>query len=232
MAGPTTLIDVLLRPADRSGVDNFFYVAAVPPVTPDALTYKREQLMRQGVLDNVTETCIGNVPLANRYLDPAGQEEMLTSITPVLTPAGCWAIIFSYPVESLLGSTMGQPYWQRVEVQRAVRIYRCMAVLTLVVFFGIRRSVLRFGRLARDMRRRGRRPLASPSRTRSPSSTAWPRSSTGWWRPCGPRRDSMRRRAEDNAHAFKTPIAIMRQSLEPLRRMSRPTRRAAGGRRR
>jgi two-component system sensor histidine kinase ChvG len=30
--------------------------------------------------------------------------------------------------------------------------------------------------------------------------------------------DSIRRRAEDNAHAFKTPVAIMRQSIEPLRR--------------
>ena len=29
----------------------------------------------------------------------------------------------------------------------------------------------------------------------------------------------MRRSAEDNAHAFKTPIAIIRQSLEPLRRV-------------
>ena len=31
--------------------------------------------------------------------------------------------------------------------------------------------------------------------------------------------DGIRRAAEDNAHAFKTPIAIMRQSLEPLRRI-------------
>src|SRR5262249_7116335 len=29
----------------------------------------------------------------------------------------------------------------------------------------------------------------------------------------------IRRSAEDNAHAFKTPIAIIRQSLEPLRRI-------------
>ena len=31
--------------------------------------------------------------------------------------------------------------------------------------------------------------------------------------------DNLRLAAEDNAHAFKTPIAIMRQSLEPLRRL-------------
>ena len=29
---------------------------------------------------------------------------------------------------------------------------------------------------------------------------------------------AIRRAAEDNAHAFKTPIAVIRQSLEPLRR--------------
>src|SRR5205823_13522837 len=32
----------------------------------------------------------------------------------------------------------------------------------------------------------------------------------------------IRRSAEDNAHAFKTPIAIIRQSLEPLRRALPP----------
>src|SRR5262249_53795398 len=151
MAGPNTLVDMLLRPADRTGVDNFFYVAAVPPVTADALTYKREQLMRQGVLDNGTETCIGNVPLANRYRDPEGREEMLTSITPVLTKDGCWAIIISHPVESLLGSTIGQPYWQRFEVRVAAGIYVVMAIITLLVFVSIRRGVLRFRQLARDI---------------------------------------------------------------------------------
>src|SRR5262249_56887626 len=29
----------------------------------------------------------------------------------------------------------------------------------------------------------------------------------------------IRRTAEDNAHAFKTPIAVIRQSIEPLRRV-------------
>jgi two-component system, OmpR family, sensor histidine kinase ChvG len=33
---------------------------------------------------------------------------------------------------------------------------------------------------------------------------------------------AMRRAAEDNAHAFKTPTAIIRQSLEPLRRLVPP----------
>jgi len=218
MAGPTTLIDVLLRPADRSGVDNFFYVAAVPPVTPDALTYKREQLMRQGVLDNVTETCIGNVPLANRYRDPAGQEEMLTSITPVLTSAGCWAIIISHPVESLLGSTIGRPYWQRVEVRIAAGIYVAMAVITLLVFFSIRRGVLRFRQLARDISagEGGDRSFAAQNDVAELAGAAEDFDRlVQTLRASG---DSLRRTAEDNAHAFKTPIAVIRQSLEPLRR--------------
>ena len=41
--------------------------------------------------------------------------------------------------------------------------------------------------------------------------------------------DTIRRAAEDNAHAFKTPIAIMRQSLEPLRRIV-PTESTRGSR--
>ena len=222
MAGPTTLIDVLLRPADRSGVDNFFYVAAVPPVTPDALTYKREQLTRQGVLDNVTETCIGNVPLATRYRDPAGQEEMLTSITPVLTAAGCWAIIISHPVESLLGTTIGQPYWQRVEVRVAAGIYLAMAVITMLVFFSIRRGVLRFRQIARDIiaGEGGDRSFAAQNDVAELAGAA--EDFDRLVQTLRASADGLRRAAEDNAHAFKTPIAIMRQSIEPLRRIVPP----------
>ena len=75
---------------------------------------------------------------------------------PVLTPAGCWAIIFSYPLDDLPGKALGTPYWQRAEVQRAFLIYLCLAILTLVVFLVIRRSVRRFARLARVMRLRGK----------------------------------------------------------------------------
>ena len=222
MAGPNTLVDMLLRPADRTGVDNFFYVAAVPPVTADALTYKREQLMRQGVLDNVTETCIGNVPLANRYRDPEGREEMLTSITPVLTKDGCWAIIISHPVESLLGSTIGQPYWQRFEVRVAAGIYVVMAIITLLVFVSIRRGVLRFRQLARDISvgEAGDRSFAAQNDVAELAGAA--EDFDRLVQALRASADGLRHAAEDNAHAFKTPIAIMRQSLEPLRRIVPP----------
>jgi two-component system sensor histidine kinase ChvG len=219
MAGSNTRIDVLLRPADRTGVDNFFYVAAVPAVTADALSYKREQLMRLGVLDNVTETCIGAQPLAKHYRDPEGHEEMLTSITPVQTVAGCWAIIISHPLETLLGSTIGQPYWQRFEVRVAAGIYLAMAVITMLVFFSIRRGVLRFRQLARDISagEGADRSFAAQNDVAELAGIA--EDFDRLVQTLRASADGLRQAAEDNAHAFKTPIAIMRQSLEPLRRI-------------
>ena len=81
-----------------------------------------------------------------------GHAEILTSVVPVLTPAGCWAIIFSYPVDDLPGKALGTPYWRRFEVQRACLIYLCLAILTLVVFLSSGAASVRFARLARVMR--------------------------------------------------------------------------------
>ena len=218
-ASSSTRIRVLFRPADQSGAANFFYVAAVPTVPTAILEYEREALMRQGILDSVAVTCTGDLPLANRYRDPDGREEVLTSITPVLSNRGCWAIIVSHPIESFLGTSLGQPYWMRFEVRMAAGIYLIMAALTLIVFLSIRRSVLRFRRLARDLRTGvvAGKSFASHNEVAELAGAAEEfdrlikslRSSA----------ENIRQAAEDNAHAYKTPIAIMRQSLEPVKRI-------------
>ena len=57
---------------------------------------ERERLIELGVLDKLTETCKGELPVAQRYVNPAGQEQIITSVNPVLTPAGCWAIVIAH----------------------------------------------------------------------------------------------------------------------------------------
>lgn len=218
-ASADTRIKVLFRPADQQGAASFFYVAAQPEVPTALLENERAQLVREGVLDKLAVTCRGNQPLANRYHDADGEEEVLTSITPVLTEAGCWAIIISHPLDSFLGISLGQPYWKRFEVRAAAAIYLAMAILTLVVFLSIRRSVLKFRQLARDLRTgaAGDRSFASLNEVAELGGVAEEfdtlihtlRASA----------DRIRQQAEDDAHALKTPIAIMRQSLEPLKRI-------------
>ena len=222
-ANRNTRIKVLFRPTGKADVASFFYVASAPPVPTAFLQQERDELVRQGILDTVSVTCTGNLPLASRYRDPEGHEEVLTSITPVLTEVGCWAVIVSHPLESLLGVTLDQPYWMRFEVRVAAGIYLAMALLTLVVFLSIRRSVLRFRALARDLRRGTAGDRSFVSQNEVSELTGVAEEFDRLVRTLKASADSIRRAAEDNAHAYKTPIAIMRQSLEPLKRLLPPS---------
>jgi len=211
-------IRLLFRPVNVAGAAGFYLVGAAPRIKPEDLDQERQQLIGQGVLDDVAESCSVHKPNAQRYRDLAGREEILTSVVPVLTPAGCWALVFSYPVDDLLGKALGTPYWQRVEVQRAFIIYLCLAILTLLVFLAIRRSVQRFGRLARMLRLGGKPNRGFAEQNEIAELDGVAAEFDRLVATLGQTAESIRRRAEDNAHAFKTPIAIMRQSLEPLRR--------------
>jgi two-component system sensor histidine kinase ChvG len=221
-ASPSTSLKVLFRPADQQEANAFFYVASAPPISTDSLTRERDELLRLGVLADVSQTCTGNKTLSNRYRDPEGRDEVLTSVTPVLTPAGCWIVVVSHPIASLLGTSIAEPVWGRFEVRVAAIIYLAMAALTLLVFLSIRRSVLRFRSLARDLRTGDAdgRSFASQNELVELSGVAEEfdrliltlRASA----------EGIRNAAEDNAHAMKTPIAIMRQSLEPLKRLVPP----------
>jgi two-component system sensor histidine kinase ChvG len=218
-ASPSTRLKVLFRPAGQRNEAEFYFVAASPIVSTDSLTREREEMLRLGVLKNVSATCSGDVTLATRYRDPDGRDEILTSMSPILTESGCWVIVVSHPIEGLLGTSISQPVWQRFEVRVAAGIYVGMALLTLFVFLSIRRSVLRFRRLARDIRtgEAGETSFASQNELVELSGVA-----EEFDRLINTLRASavsIRHAAEDNAHAMKTPIAIMRQSLEPLKRI-------------
>ena len=105
------------------------------------------------------------------------------------------------------------------EVQAAALIYLAMAALVLLLFLGVWSNLRRFGSLARQIgnHESGRSSFADQNTVPGLRSVAEDfdrlvdtlRSSA----------DNLRRAAEDNAHAFKTPIAVIRQSLEPLKRI-------------
>jgi len=216
---PSRRIRVLLRPADKAGVDSFFLVASAPALASTLVSFERDELVRQGILDNVAQTCIGNQPLSDRYRDPEGREEVLTSLIPIKSDAGCWVVVLSHPLESLLGTSLGRPYWTRAEVRVAAAIYLAMALLTFGVFWSIRRNVVRFREVARALRTGdgGEQSFAAQNELSELAGVA-----EEFDRLIATLRDSaerIRQAAEDNAHAFKTPIAIIRQSIEPLKRV-------------
>ncbi|MGH7002047.1 MAG: sensor histidine kinase, partial [Stellaceae bacterium] len=146
-----TNVKLLFAPAEAPG---FFYVASWPVVSPAQLDAERETLRRQGILDQLSTSCDGELPVALRYATPDGGDEVVTSVTPLKTPAGCWVIVTSTSALSLPGARLGRPYWASSEVRVAAAIYLAMVLLTFTTFWSIRRALRRFAERARAIRER------------------------------------------------------------------------------
>lgn len=213
-----TTMKMLLRPADAASVNDFFFVASAPVTSEATLEDERETLQRLGVFDRLAASCNVNLSLAERYTDPEGSEEIWTSITPVQTRWGCWALVVSHPLSGEIGALLGKPYWARPEMQVAAAIYFALAALVFAVFGTVRAALLSVHRLAQA---KSDGDLSSVSFTETNRLNELSGVARELDRLVGTLQraaDSIREAAQDNAHAFKTPLAIIRQSLEPLRR--------------
>jgi two-component system, OmpR family, sensor histidine kinase ChvG len=213
-----TDVKLLFSPADRPG---FFYVASWPTVSSAELDAERDELKREGVLDRLVATCAGDLPFALRYQVPSGNDEIVTSVTPLRTPSGCWAVVTSFAAGTVPGANLGRPYWASPEVRVAAAIYLAMVLLIFTTFWSIRRGLRRFAERASAIRER--RPGGSFGAVNDmPELADAAAAFDGMVEVLASSARDIRRAAEDNAHAFKTPIAVIRQSLEPLKRAVAP----------
>ncbi len=212
-----TAVRILFQPANAAS-EGFFFVAANPEVSNSYLVRVRDELAGQGVLERLAPTCDGGIDAAIRYPTPGGTHETLTSLTPVNSAAGCWVVITSQASSDLRLSPLGIPYWMRPETRSAAAIYAVMAVVTLSLFASIWRSLRRFGRLAQRIGSAQDVEAASSftSMNRVPELTNVATEFDRMVEALQNSAVSIRRTAEDNAHAFKTPIAVIRHCLEPL----------------
>lgn len=216
----TVSLKLLLRPS--AGGSGFFYVASAPPVASDALDAERASLLQAGVLDRLERSCDGNLQLAMRVELPGGQTELLTSISPVRTAGGCWALVTSSLLDDLGGRSLGLPYWRTPEVQLAAAVYLALAASVLLLFFDLWQSLARFGRMARAI---GRQVSGARFADRNDIPELQPVAAE-FDRMVETLRESaagLRRAAEDTAHAFKTPLGVIRQAIEPLRKRIDPS---------
>lgn len=206
---------LLLRPAnDPTAV---YLIATSPALPADKLAAERRQLVEAGIVDRIPPSCDGATPLDVHYTSVAHDEETLSSITPFASPAGCWAVITSHSTRDAVGAQLGRPYWQSPEVMFAAGIYGLLAVLVISMFAGLWRGLVVFARQARHIGVGG----AASSFTASNTIPELHGVAEEFDRMVASLRDSAvaaKRAAEDNAHALKTPIATIAQSLEPIRR--------------
>ncbi len=215
--GAAVKVKLLYRPRNAAKPDSFFYVASIPAVTTEYLERERMELIERGVLAKVRTTCATADPIAERYVNPSGREEVLTSLTPISTPAGCWVVITSHSNADFLSSSIGRPYWMTPEIIGASTIYLLMALFATLLYLDAWHSVRRFRGLAHGIRTGPRGKTSFADFNRVPELSGVAREFDRLVEKLHHSADLMRYAAEENAHAFKTPIAVIAQSLEPLK---------------
>jgi len=214
-------IKLLFRPQNAPSNQSFYYVASSPAVSAQYLEQERQDLLNAGVLDRLGDSCAEVRALAVRYTNPAGGQELLTSITPIQANTGCWAVITSNRTAEFLVSSLGQSYWQTDAVRFAGAIYLVMAAIITVLFVQVGLNLNRFGRLAHNLRTHREQGGSFASLNRIPELSGVAEEFDRLVAALRSSAQALRFAAQEMAHAFKTPLGIIAQSLEPLRRSVR-----------
>src|SRR5258708_17549348 len=93
-AAPGTRLSLLFNPTGGDA-SAFYYVASTVVASELELTTELDSLNRNGVLQRLVETCTSDKPIDISFAQPAGVADILTSITPVQSRWGCWALASS-----------------------------------------------------------------------------------------------------------------------------------------
>lgn len=211
-------LKLLFRPNNVGNGQRYYLIAAAPSVPPERLQAGLDELLHLGILTQLDTSCTGNEPLAIRHTTPSGREELLTSLIPIQTRWGCWALITAHGTSEFLGSSIGQSYWQTPEVRLAAVIYLVVGVLAGIVAFSIWRSLRRMRQVAGAIVTQGIGGASFAEQNRVPELASVATDFDRLVMALHGVAETIRRTAEDNAHALKTPLATIRHALEPLRR--------------
>jgi len=201
-------IKILYKP--NEGGAGFFYVASAPEVPIEQLAEERQELVDLGVLSRLEGSCSGNVTLGDRVAMPGGGGEMLMAVTPVQSVKGCWAVVVSASQQSVAALIDGRPYWKRPETRMAAIIYATMAVLVFLIFAAVWLALSRFRRTAATLEH----GESFSTLTAVPELAQLAKEFDAMVARLRRTTEVLRQAAEDNAHAFKGPIAVIRQATE------------------
>jgi len=212
-----TILKLMVRPTSRTN-DGFYYVASAPPVNGAQLAHELSDFQNKGVLPQLVHLC-SKLPgdhVERNNIDAA--QGTLTSIIPLKTSAGCWALVISHSTGEFLDTSIRRPYWQSPEVTFAAAIYIALASLSVLTALSVWKSIRTFGSVASEIRqgRVGNRSFASRNVVPEFARVAedFDELVTALH---GAARD-IREAAEENAHSFKGPIATIGAALAGLAR--------------
>ncbi len=211
----STRIKILVRLKDS---DNFLYVAAVPSVSQRYLDAERAELQRSGLFRRLGPSCDGTANLDLRFINPAGKQEVLAAMTPVHVNGNCWIVITSENAASLARTPIGLPFWKAPTILVAGTIYLIATALVIWLFVHMWRNIRRFRRAARHIRLRNSDQVSFRQTNTIPELTGVAEDFDSLVDALTGSQRRMKEAAEENSHALKTPLAVIAQSVEPIRR--------------
>ena len=216
--GDGTSLQLMLQPESPATARRFFFVAAVPTVPVDRVNDELDALAKQGILDRLSQTCSENLPLDMKYPDPAGKDQILTSLVPIQTRWGCWALISSHTTSEFLYTSIARPFWDTPEVRIAASIYVLLALIAMLIALSVSRSISHFRHVARGIREGRAHHQTFSSQNVIPELASVAADFDGMALDLRTIARDIRQAAEDNTHSFKGPLATIEASLETARR--------------
>jgi len=215
MASKARSVRVFYRPNPKDG--GFFSIAAEPRLSSEAIARERERLEMAGLFEPLKTSCRGNRPIAQRYFNESGKEELLTFIRPIALDNGCWIVLISHNEPELLQSSIGQSFWDSAPFRYALVTYGIIALLSAWLFIDVYLDMRRVRKAARAAQSGNTGKADFTKLIQVPELRGVTLEIDRLLATVDAGQDLMRRAAEENAHALKTPIAVIQQSLEPLR---------------
>jgi two-component system sensor histidine kinase ChvG len=217
-----TILKLMYQPAgDRdAGGDTrrFYFVASAPQIRSDEISAELDELGHRGILQRLSDACMWDATNEIRYKQADGTVELLTSIIPIRTAAGCWVLTSTHATSEFLNTSIGRPYWETREIRVAAVIYLVLAVIALLVAVSIRVSLRRFRDVAAEISQGRIGDYAFSHRNVVPELSSVARDFDKLVHDLRGVSQQIRQSAEDKAHSFKTPLAAIRSALEPVRR--------------
>lgn len=209
-------VRLLFRPAGEAD-DAYFFVAAAPALPVDSVDQERMALLATGALDRIGPNCDGGGREGVAYEAVTGDRRVIASVAPVPKASGCWVVIITRHEVGRLGPAAQRSYWRTPEMIASGVIYVVMVGLVLLILLSVRQDLGRFAEIARraseggaDARFRDRNRLPELDGV----ANAFDRMVASLRRSG----EVLSRLAEENAHALKTPVGVIAQAVEPLRK--------------
>ncbi|WP_416898987.1 MAG: sensor histidine kinase [Minwuia sp.] len=213
---PGTQLRLLYRPAGEAA-SAFYFVAAAPALPAAKFEAERAALLQTASVAEIGRDCVYGFDRGSVYDTVSGDRRVIASIVTVVQENGCWAVILTRQEVARFGPDGTRPYWQSPEMIISAVVYVAMVGLVLLILLSLRRDLKTFARTARRAGE-GEQDARFQDLNRLPEldgvAVEFDRMVANLRRSA----EILLRLSEENAHALKTPVGVIAQALEPLRK--------------